>query len=223
MRANRLFPTENHGHMDPFVLCERFHIGADQGFDTHPHRGFEILSYMLEGEMEHEDSMGNASVVGPGDAMRVTTGRGMEHSELPAGPCSGLQLWVNLPREAKDTDPGHGEATAGELPTEERPDATVTTVVGEGSPLELHTPVRYEDARLREWTWAVPEGWVGFCYAVSGEGIADGEPFGAGDFLVSRGESATLEAGGRGEALRVLAVSGEPHGERIDQRGPYVL
>jgi len=74
MRAERVFPTDGQSHLDPFVVFERLYIEPSQGFETHPHRGFEIVSYVLDGEMEHEDSMGHASTAAAGDAMRSRPG-----------------------------------------------------------------------------------------------------------------------------------------------------
>ncbi|PSP77875.1 pirin family protein [Halobacteriales archaeon QS_1_68_20] len=223
MRARRVFPTDERDHLDPFVVFERFYIEPHQGFTPHPHRGFEIVSYMLEGGMAHEDSMGNESVERVGDAMRITTGSGMKHSEMPAedARCSGLQLWVNLRRADKDAPPSYREASAGELPTEELDGATVTTVVGDGSPRSLRTETTYRIAEVDDaWTWTVPEGWVGFCYVVAGAGRVDGDPIAAGEVVTAEGPaSATFSTG---SMLRVAAVTGVPHGEPIRQRGPFV-
>ncbi len=224
VNSNRAFPTNNYPHnLDPFVLFERFYIEPGEGFPTHPHRGFEIVSYMLEGGMEHEDSLGVTHTAEEGDAMRITTGGGIEHSEFPAGKgkgCNGLQLWVNLPREKKEIDADYEDADATELPTEEGDGATVTTVLGDGSPLSLVTEMTYHDVRVDgSWTWEPPEGWAGFVYGVSGEGTVDGEAFGKGDVVpMAEARPRTLE----GE-FRAVAVAGEPHGEEIRQRGPFVL
>jgi hypothetical protein len=223
MRANRVFPTPHRQHLDPFVVFERFFIEATQGFPTHPHRGFEIVSYMLEGEMAHDDSMGNASTARASDAMRITTGNGMRHSEMPAdsGACSGLQLWVNLPRAKKDVEPSYQAASGDALPTTREPGATVTTVVGPGSPLLLHTPVTYRDVRVTDsWEWVVDDGWNGFLYVVSGDGRVDSEPLHEAQFLlVDGGGSLTLSTDAE---LRVAVVGGRPHDEPIRQRGPFV-
>ncbi|WP_435064878.1 pirin family protein [Halobaculum sp. EA56] len=237
VRSTRAFPTEEHpDHLDPFVLFERFYIDPDAGFPTHPHRGFEIVSYMLEGGMDHEDSLGVAHTAREGGAMRITTGSGIRHSEFPAdgAACTGLQLWVNLPRDRKEVDADYADAGADDLPTAERDGATVTTVVGEGSPLDLHTPVEYLDARVDgAWTWEVPEGRSGFVFGVDGAGTVDGDPFGVGDALpLTEARPVDLVADdgtdpGGDEAtaaeFRVVCVAGEPHGEPIRQRGPYVL
>jgi redox-sensitive bicupin YhaK (pirin superfamily) len=223
--STRAFPTNRHPeHLDPFVLFERFYIDPDDGFPMHPHRGFEIVSYMLEGGMAHEDSLGVSNTAAAGDAMRITTGSGIRHAELPAGDrgCTGLQLWANFPRDRKDVDPGYEDADATELPTADRGGATVTTVVGDGSPLDTHTPMEYLDVRVDDaWTWSVPDDWTGFLFGVSGAGTVDGDAFERGDVLpVADARSVAVDSD---DALRAVAVSGRPHGEEIRQRGPFVL
>jgi len=236
VNSTRAFPTETHpSHRDPFVLFERFYIDPDEGFPMHPHRGFEIVSYMLDGGMEHEDSLGVSHTASEGDAMRITTGGGIRHSEFPAdgGACNGLQLWVNLPRDRKEIEADYADAAAADLPTVTEDGATVTTVVGDGSPLELHTPMEYLDARVDDtWTWTVPEGWTGFAFGVAGAGTADGDRMEAGDVLpVEGGRSVAFvpddepspEGDGDDGRFRVVCVAGDPHDEPIRQRGPYVL
>jgi len=225
VNSNRAFPTDSYPHnLDPFVLFEQFYIDPDDGFPMHPHRGFEIVSYMIEGGMEHEDSLGVANTAYENDAMRITTGSGIRHSEFPADgqACTGLQLWVNLPQAETDAEPDYVDATADSLQTEERDGATVTTVIGEGSPITLYTPMEYLDVSVTDaWTWSVPEEWSGFLYGVSGNGTVGGHSFTDGAVLpVTDARSVTLRGD---ESLRVVAVSGRPHGEPIRQRGPYVL
>ncbi len=225
VNSNRAFPTSTYPHsLDPFVLFERFYIDPGEGFPMHPHRGFEIVSYMIEGGMDHEDSTGVTNTANEGDAMRITTGGGIRHSEFPANDrdCNGLQLWVNLPEAEKDADPDYVDATAADLPTERRDDASVTTVVGDGSPIELSTPMEYLDVTVSgTWTWSVPDGWTGFLYGVAGDGTVGGAAFGEGDVLPVT-EARTVELRSE-DSLRVVAVSGRPHGEPIEQRGPFVL
>ncbi|QSW98602.1 pirin family protein [Haloterrigena alkaliphila] len=225
VQSNRAFPTNGYPrNLDPFVLFERFYIDPDEGFPMHPHRGFEIVSYMIDGGMEHEDSLGVTNTAAANDAMRITAGEGIRHSEFPADgrACNGLQLWVNLPRAEKDVEPDYVDATAAELPTEERGGATVTTVVGEGSPIDLRTPMEYLDVSVSDaWTWSIPDGWSGFLYGVAGEGTVDGDAFTEGDVLpVTDARDVALRTDG---SLRAVAVSGRPHGEPIRQRGPFVL
>ncbi|NIC00625.1 pirin family protein [Halobacterium sp. R2-5] len=224
VNSNRAFPTNSFPrHLDPFVLFERFYIEPDEGFPMHPHEGFEIVSYMLDGGMAHEDSLGVTNTAREGEAMRITAGSGIRHSEFPAGGrgCNGLQLWVNLPRDRKDADAGYEDASTDDLPTESLDGATVTTVVGEGSPLSLYTPMEYLDATVTDaWTWSPREDWTGFLYGVDGEGAVNGHAFGVGDVLpVVEAEDVAVESE---DALRAVAVSGRPHGEEIHQRGPFV-
>ncbi|ELZ28510.1 hypothetical protein C474_15429 [Halogeometricum pallidum JCM 14848] len=225
VNSNRAFPTDNYpSNLDPFVLFERFYVDPETGFPMHPHRGFEIVSYMLDGGMAHEDSLGVSHTAREGSAMHIVAGSGIEHAELPADDagCSGLQLWVNLPREKKDADATYADAAADELPTADRDGATVTTVVGEGSPLSLETPMEYLDVRVDDaWTWDGPDGRTGFVYGISGTGTVDGEAFGEGDVFPMT-ETRPVELRSE-EALRVVVVSGRPHGEPIRQRGPFVL
>ncbi|UPV76380.1 pirin family protein (plasmid) [Halorussus limi] len=225
VNSNRAFPTSTYpSHLDPFVLFERFYIDPDDGFPMHHHRGFEIVSYILDGGMDHEDSLGVSNTAYEGDAMRITTGSGIRHSEFSADgrACNGLQLWVNLPRERKDVEPNYVDADAEQLPTETQDGATVTTVVGDGSPVELSTPMEYLDVTVSDvWSRSIPDGWSGFLYGVAGDGMVDGNAFTEGDVLPMT-EARNVEL--RSEnALRVVVVTGRPHREPIRQRGPVVL
>ncbi|MUV61250.1 pirin-like C-terminal cupin domain-containing protein, partial [Halobacterium sp. CBA1126] len=119
-------------------------------------------------------------------------------------------------------DPDYVDATQADLPTAEYDGATVTTVVGDGSPLALHTPMEYLDVRVSDaWEWSIPGDWTGFVYGVAGEGTVDGSEFGEGDvFTVTDATAVDL----RTESdLRAVAVAGRPHDEPIQQRGPFVL
>ncbi|WP_188883641.1 pirin family protein [Halarchaeum grantii] len=226
VNSNRAFPTNNYpGNLDPFVLFERFYIDPDKGFPMHPHKGFEIVSYMIEGGMDHEDSLGVEHTAYEDDVMRITTGSGIRHSEFPADgqACNGLQLWVNLPRSEKEADPDYIDASSEDLPTEARDGATVTTVVGEGSPIDLRTEMEYLDVHVSDaWTWSMPEGWSGFLYGVEGEGTVAGSDFGVGDVLPVT-DARDVEVASDEGVLRLVAVAGEPHDEPIRQQGPFVF
>lgn len=101
--VKRLFPVPGRMNFDPFVLWDHFDILPGKGFPDHPHRGFEAITYMFSGGMNHQDNLGNASFVESGGAQRFTAGSGIVHSEMPAetGRSNGIQLWINLPKRLK--------------------------------------------------------------------------------------------------------------------------
>lgn len=231
-RVNRAFPTPDRDHLDPFVLFDEFYVG-DDGFPEHPHEGFEIITYMLEGGFEHADSTGASETVGAGGAQRLRVGSGIRHSELPStdGTDRGLQLWINLPRDRKDTAPDYRDAGRDDLPSESRDGLTVTTVVGEGSPLDLVTDVRYEVAEAEPgstYEWTLDGGWSGVLYVAEGAvTIPDGD-LASGAFAARDGrdrESAdplAVEVN-VDDTSRFAAIGGRALDEPIQQRGSVVL
>ena len=145
---------------------------------------------------------------------------------------------MNLPREEKEADPDYVDASAEKLPTTELDGATVTTVVGEGSPIELYTPMEYLDVHVTDaWTWSIPDEWSGFLYGVEGSGTVSEtdagagadtgtdarREFAAGDVLPNADAHDVTVESDEEEGLRFVAVSGRPHGEPIRQQGPFVL
>lgn len=240
-RVNRAFPSAARGHLDPFVLLDEFFVEGDAGFPEHPHEGFEIVTYMLEGSFEHADSTGAEETIHGGGAQRITAGSGLRHSELPGsdGLNRGLQLWINLPRSAKETDPDYQDAEADELPVAEVDGATVKTVVGEGSPIELHTPMEYLLVSLPASAtveWTITEGWNGFGYVTDGAVEISDSPRKSGNAPLEAGEFVVREDTGTRDGMSELTlaieaeedstlalVTGKPHREPITQRGPIVL
>jgi len=223
--VQRLMPVSGWLHFDPFVLWDHFSIGPDAGLPDHPHRGFEIITYLFSGALRHEDDLGNRSTVLAGGAQRVTAGRGITHSEMPQGGVTtrGIQLWINLPRRLKKTDPGYQQVDIDEFPVRRFDGGTVITIVGEGSPLGLNTPVEYREIRLdpgTTWKEAVPAGFRGLVYAASGSAAVEGRDIDQGDACYFDGlEKLRLEAR---EECRLMYCAGRPHGEPINQRGPFV-
>jgi quercetin 2,3-dioxygenase len=135
-------------YLDPFLLLDHFESDdpADYlaGFPMHPHRGIETVTYMLAGEVDHKDTLGNAGTIGPGDVQWMTAGGGILHEEMPRprdGRMGGFQLWVNLPSAAKMTRPRYQEVPAATMPVVERPDGVVIRVVA-GSVDGVEGPVR---------------------------------------------------------------------------------
>jgi len=223
--VRRLFPIPRFMNFDPFVLWDHFDIGAGAGFPEHPHRGFEAITYLFEGAMQHADNLGNTSTVGPQGAQRFTAGRGIMHSEMPAdtGNTRGIQLWINLPQRLKRIDPAYQQVDAQDFPDEALPHGRLRTVVGPGSPLRLHTPIRYYDLYLDsggEHALPMQAGERALIYIVSGEAHINGERLVAGMAWFSH--SATPVQVLAATAARLMLVFGTPHGEPIHQHGSYV-
>ena len=224
--VQRLFPVRaGRMNFDPFVLWDHFQIEPGNGFPTHPHRGFEAITYMFEGSMAHKDNLGNHSTVTAGGAQRFTAGRGLEHSEMPAaqGPSSGIQLWINLPRRLKKSEPDYQQADKETIPVQQRGEASVRTIVGENGPVKLHTPVTYLDVSLNQggdFNQSVPSGYRGIVYVVSGTVQAYEGPINAGPaYLFENRDLINLSAVAD---RRFMLAMGKPHGEPFNQYGPYV-
>lgn len=213
----RLFPGTAIDHIDPLVLLDDFRVDRPHGFPMHPHRGFEAVTYMLEGAFVHEDSAGNSARVEEGGVQRVTMGSGVRHSEQPGTDhCRGLQLWVNLPQDQKDAEPDFQVVAAGDLPEHRADDAVITTVIGDGSPLRTAADVEYLDVELDgSWHHGLGDR-HGIIYCITGSCEIDGHRLEAGD-------GATIEDGltVEGEG-RFVVVTGTPLDQPIDQHGPYV-
>ena len=115
--VKRLMPRQGLMNFDPFVLMDHFDIEGG-GFPDHPHRGFEAITYMLDGGMQHVDNLGNKSVVYAGGLQRFTAGKGLVHSEMPQGRAQGIQLWINLPKRLKQMQPSYQQVDAEDIPSD---------------------------------------------------------------------------------------------------------
>ena len=228
--------------LDPFLLLDEF--GTDKpedylaGFPSHPHRGFETVTYMLDGRMRHKDNHGNEGLLVPGSVQWMTAGRGLVHSEMPeqeAGRMRGFQLWVNLPAKDKMTDPRYQEFPPAELPVvTPAPGVTVKLIAGEvdgvrGPISQPATDPVYLDIALAPgaaWTHALPEGHNAFAYAFEGAlSLGEGEdarPLAAQEMAVlGGGELLKLQAGEAG--ARLIVVAGRPLREPVARYGPFVM
>ncbi len=230
-QVRRLFPTAHRRHLDPFVLLDEFTVVPPAAFPEHPHGGFEAVTYMLEGAFRHRDDLGNDETVSSGGAQRFTAGRRIVHAELPGGEGTshGLQLWVNLPRDLKQLEPDYQAVPAEDIPESEIDGVIVRTVVGDGSPVQLHTRVRYTDVELRpqsdtatlQYEGQIPLEWNGLIYVLEGRIELPGK-------ALARGRAILFEGGGRlqitaQDTARFVVIAGVPHGEPIHQRGSFVL
>lgn len=213
----RLFPGTTIEHRDPFVLLDDFRVDQPHGFPQHPHRGFEAVTYMLDGAFVHADTAGNEARVEEGGVQRITMGSGVEHSEQPGTQhCRGLQLWVNLPASEKDREPGFQVVDADQLPVQDTGDATITTVIGEGSPLETIADVTYLDVRI-DGDWSHDPGdQHGLVYCLEGSCTLDGTTVGTEEAALI--EDPITVSGD----CRIIVITGTPLDEPIDQHGPFV-
>jgi quercetin 2,3-dioxygenase len=220
----RVFPSPQLPNLDPFVLLDDFDVRVPAGFPDHPHRGFEAFTYMIDGAFEHADSLGNDSRIAAGGIQRFNSGAGARHSEMPGTPGSnrGLQLWVNLPRAKKQMTPEYQGVQGEAMPVDERDGQRVHTVVGESSPVALHTEVEYLDVTLLaegSFERVIPEGGSTLLYVLDGQ-------LRVGEREVVRGHALVLGPGelrARGKAgARLAWLRGRPHGEPIRHRGPFV-
>lgn len=225
VEVKRLFPVMSFMNVDPFVLWDHFDIGAGHGFPDHPHRGFEAITYMFDGGMNHKDNLGNASYVSAGGAQRFTAGSGLVHSEMPAqsGKSNGIQLWINLPKKLKTMNPSYQQVNADEFPIIELNGGWVKIIVGEGSPLTLNTDVIYQHVNLQDnenYKLEVGSNMRGLVYVMQGSLSMNNQ-------LVKKDQACFIEhtqslefiSNGRTE---FMICFGRPSGEEIYQHGPFV-
>jgi len=244
--VHRPFPTRMLMDFDPFLLLDEmgpvdYAPGTAKGAPDHPHRGFETVTYLLEGRFSHKDSAGHAGVLKPGDVQWMTAGAGVVHSEMPdpvfaadGGRVHGLQLWVNLPRKDKMIAPRYQEIPSEKIPTASSADGKVKVKViagealGVQAPIETRTPILYQHFSLQPGgsiVHPVPEAFRVFAYPLSGTGRfgPKGQAVRAQHMVVfgDDGDSVTLSAGD--EPLEVLLIGGVPLNEPIVRHGPFVM
>jgi len=242
VRLTRVIGSPELEMLDPFLLLDEF--GTDRpedylaGFPEHPHRGFETVTYMLDGRMRHKDNHGNEGVLVPGSVQWMTAGRGLVHSEMPEqheGRMRGFQLWVNLPSSEKMTQPQYQEYAPDRIPQLQPADGVRVKVIA-GRVGEVDGPIRqpatdpiYLDIELAPdatWQYELPEGHNAFAYAFEGEGSVgegdDARTLSAQHLAVLiGGPRLTLTAGAGG--LRLILVAGRPLREPVARYGPFVM
>ena len=210
---------------DPFVLWDHFFLEQGCGFPTHPHRGFEAITYLFEGAIAHQDNIGNASTVTAGGAQCFTAGRGIKHSEMPAetGLTTGIQLWINLPKRLKQIEPAYQQINASEIPEQILDGHRIRQIVGSDSPLYLHTNIEYLDIHMKTkkpYTYIPATGHSGLIYIVEGEVLVNSDSLISGQALLFE-NIAQLQIQASSTS-RIMIASGLPHSEPIRQYGPYV-
>jgi redox-sensitive bicupin YhaK (pirin superfamily) len=207
----------------------------------HPHRGIETVTYILEGSVNHRDSLGNAGLIGPGDVQWMTSGRGILHEEMPrrgpSGAIQGFQLWVNLPAAQKMGPPRYQEVSAASIPTLQAGGATVRVVAGEfggtdGPVAQIAAEPTYMDVTLdpgTEFILPVPQGHTLRAYVFEGEGLfgggdaADGVAAAAVKMLVFGDGGQVRASTGAASPVRFMLMAGAPFREAIVPYGPFVM
>nr|KAJ0216204.1 hypothetical protein LSAT_V11C300146700 [Lactuca sativa] len=221
--------------LDPFLMLDEFSVSAPAGFPDHPHRGFETVTYMLEGAFTHQDFSGHKGTIRAGDVQWMTAGRGIIHSEMPAasGVQTGLQLWINLSSKDKMVEPNYQELLREEIKTVERGGVKVTIIAGESmgvkSPVYTRTPTMFLDFTLEPGAQIhqqIPESWNSFVYVLEGQGVfgsMDSKPVSAHHVLVlSQGDGLSVWNHGS-NPLRFVLIGGQPINEPVVQYGPFVM
>jgi hypothetical protein len=241
VRLKRAFGYSEVTQLDPFLLLDDFRSDNPEdyiaGFPWHPHRGIETVTYMLEGRVEHGDSMGNKGVIGPGDVQWMTAGSGIIHHEMPKGSnghMGGFQLWVNLPSTHKMMEPRYREVK-NELIPEFQIDKSVTIRIISGEVNDKKGPVRdlvvdieYLDVAMKpgtEFDHIIKKGYQVFAYVIEGSGYFDAEKkknIGK-EHLVIFKDGDEVKIAANDTVLRFLLISGKPLGEPVAWKGPIVM
>jgi redox-sensitive bicupin YhaK (pirin superfamily) len=247
--VRRPFPKASFSEFDPFLLLDEMGPmelapGKAKGAPDHPHRGFETVTYLLSGDMEHKDSRGHTGRLRAGDVQWMTAGAGVVHSEMPSpefardgGRIHGFQLWVNLPKRDKMMKPRYQEIPNWQIPKATSADGRVRVSViagaamGEKAVIETRTPIIYLHYRIEPGGAAVqhvPAAYNAFAYVVEGVGWfgAEGERAGGGQMVLFArdGDEVRIENPLYAKAtVEVLLIAGVPLNEPVARYGPIVM
>lgn len=242
-RVRRSIGTIQQKHLTPFLMLDHFNVPPGAGFPDHPHRGQETITYLMQGSVDHEDFAGGKGTINTGDLQFMTAGRGVVHSEMPGTSSEtnvGLQLWVDLPKHLKYTEPRYRDLRAAEIPLATSEDNKVSIKVISGRSLGVdsvkdlaYTPVWFLDVKIQPGgtlTQELPANWNAFAYTFSGltsfKNGSDSSPVQPyhnvifsqkGDSVVASVEEGASEPG------HFILVAGEPQDQEIVQYGPFVV
>lgn len=247
--VRRPFPTPSFSEFDPFLLLDEMGPmdlgpGEAQGAPDHPHRGFETVTYVLSGDLEHKDSRGHAGRLRPGDVQWMTAGAGVVHSEMPSadflrdgGRMHAFQLWVNLPKVDKMMKPRYQEIPSARIPKVISSDGLVEVTViagealGQKAVIETRTPIVYLHYRIKPGgsvSQSVPGAYNAFAYVIDGEGVfGDDDERGTDGQMIlfaPDGDEVRIEnSADAKETLEVLLIAGAPLNEPVARYGPFVM
>ena len=242
VHLKRVFGFQGVEGVDPFLMMDDFRSTDPnlyiKGFPWHPHRGIETITYMIAGNVEHGDSMGNKGVINAGDVQWMTAGSGIIHQEMPKGDdrgyMGGFQLWANLPAESKMMDPRYQEITSAQIPVVETDGGVqIRIICGEvdgktGPVTDIVIDPEYLDVSVPAntgWQHPTPPGHTLLVYVIEGRAM-----FGAQDAVSVKNEQLALFDDGaqltvktEDKAARFLMISGRPIKEPIAWQGPIVM
>lgn len=236
--VHRTIGTPALRNYDPFMMLDYFSSdNPDEyisGFPSHPHRGFNTFTYMIDGHMEHKDSMGNTGNLGPGSGQWMKAGSGVIHSEMPKqenGLMRGFQLWVNLPAANKMDAPEYQEYDSSAFPLVETPDYDIKIVIGQfadqRSPIvDVITDVSYFDVQVKtgkRFQHELPATHNSFLYVFEGDGQLNGHNVPPNTLVVLGQADSSFDFTAGEHGARFVIISGNPINESIVQYGPFVM
>lgn len=244
VKLKRSIATRTLDHIDPFLLFD--HFGSDKpedyikGFPMHPHRGIETVTYMINGKVNHKDTLGNSGSIGSGDVQWMTSGGGIMHAEMPQpqdGETVGFQLWINLPATLKMCRPRYQNIDSKQIPEVRRENGVkIRLIAGEldgvrGAVSEIYADPTYLDVTIPaggSFSDPIQKDHNVFAYVFEGRGAfgppGNGKENSAGQpCLVVFGPGDTVNARTLDQPVRFLLVAGKPLGEPIARYGPFVM
>ena len=244
-RVRRSIGTPQLRNFSPFLMLDHFSVKPGAGFPDHPHRGQETITYLLHGGFDHEDFAGNKGTINTGDLQFMTAGRGVMHAEMPRqnpdGSANvGLQLWVDLPKALKMTEPRYRDLRAAEIPVATTDDGKVTVKVISGQSQGIdsvkdlaYTPVWILDVEIQpggQITQPLPKGWNAFAYTLEGQTLfgpaGRQQPVEQFHNVVFEADGDVVHAAvdaGAAQSARFVLIAGTPLDQKVVQYGPFVL
>jgi hypothetical protein len=237
VKLRRIIGGPDLNMLDPFLLFDEF--GSDNpddyiaGFPPHPHRGFETITYMLNGKFRHKDSAGNEGLLSDGSVQWMTAGSGVIHSEMPEktdGLVRGFQLWLNLPKKLKMIDPSYSDIPSDKIPEVDIDNGrvrvisgTYNNITGPGKP---HTGVLYFDVELNQSESIeipIDDFWNTFIYVYSGQACVGDHNILQGQLAIFSQKGSLRFSSSASSVLQCIVVSGETINEPVARGGPFVM
>ncbi|CDW88068.1 UNKNOWN [Stylonychia lemnae] len=237
-RVRRFIGVKQVPTLDPFLMLDWFNVKLPAGFPDHPHRGFETVTYLMQGEFFHEDFKGHKGKLGPGDIQWMTAGKGIVHSEMPASfteAAIGFQLWINLDSSNKFCNPRYQEFKAESIPvykdTQFQAKVISGQVFGVKGPIEAKTPTYFLDFFMDKgkiYSHAIPAGWNAMVIVHNGSLKIQDSPnvLSKGDsaqFVLNENEEEYLKFESMQDGTGFVLLAGKPINEPVVWRGPFVL